>query len=472
MHLSVSIRARLFASLLAVAIISAAGLSWYFLAQMESLGLRQLEERLGSEALVASAIVSERGLGGAGSLQATLAAADPGLASRLRILDGAGVAVADSAGEAGLGIDYSERTEIQNALAGRYGAFTRTGEDEIYTMYVAYPIRSGGQIIGASYASTPTLSVTRLLREYRQQLAWALGAFLLATLVLAELVSRWLSRPLRYLETGTAAFAAGDFGVRVEPVGARETRAVAEAFNTMADEVERVVSELKNEERRKSRFVSDVSHELRTPLTAIRGAAETLLDGDVAPEDAERFLSTIVSESDRLARLANDLLALQRIEGATGELPLRRLDLAEVARRAVAGLEPLLAKRGATVEISGEAPAVLGDPDRIQQVVANLIDNATRVAERSTVLVEVCAEGDRTVLSVLDEGPGIPEADLGRLFDRFYRTQASRDRTSGGSGLGLAIVKAIVTAHAGQIEATNRPEGGARFTLRLPALKD
>ena len=472
MHLSVSIRARLFASLLAVAVISAAGLSWYFLAQMESLGLRTLEERLGSEALVASAIVGERGIGATGSLQEALAEVDPVLPSRLRILDGAGVAVSDSAGGAGIGIDYSERTEIQDALAGNYGAFTRIGDDGAFTMYVAYPIRSAGQIIGAAYTSAPTLSVTVLLRDYRLRLAWALGAFFLATLVLAELVSRWLSRPLRYLESGTAAFAAGDFSVRVEPVGARETRAVAEAFNTMADEIERVVTELKNEERRKSRFVSDVSHELRTPLTAIRGAAETLLDGDVPREDAERFLSTIVNESDRLARLANDLLALQRIEGATGELPLRRIDLVVVARRAVSGLEPLLAERGATVEVSGEGPTVLGDPDRLQQVIANLIDNATRVADGGTVRVEVGAEGDHAVLSVLDEGPGIPEKDAGRLFDRFYRTETSRDRTSGGSGLGLAIVKAIVTAHAGEIEAANRPEGGARFTLRLPALKD
>jgi len=472
MHLSLSIRARLFASLLAVALISAAGLSWYFLSQMESLGLRTLEERLSSEALVASAFVAERGLGAPASLQSALAEANPALPSRLRILDGAGVAVADSAGEAGIGIDYSERAEVQEALAGGYGAFTRSDEDGTFAMYIAHPVRSGGQIIGASYTSAPTLSVTLLLREYQQQLAWALGLFLLATLLLAELLSRWLTRPLRYLEKGTAAFAAGDFGVRVQPVGARETRAVAEAFNSMADHVERVVGELKNEERRKSRFVSDVSHELRTPLTAIRGAAETLLDGDVAPHDADRFLSTIVSESDRLARLANDLLALQRIEGATGELPLRRLDLAEVARRAAEALEPLLDERGATVEVSGEAPAVLGDPDRIQQVVANLIDNATRVAEHTTVRVEVSAEGDRVALSVLDEGPGIPEADLGRLFDRFYRTQASRDRSSGGSGLGLAIVKAIVTAHAGEIEAANRPEGGARFTMRLPALKE
>ncbi|HET6498570.1 MAG TPA: ATP-binding protein, partial [Coriobacteriia bacterium] len=300
----------------------------------------------------------------------------------------------------------------------------------------------------------------------------AFGLFLLGTLALAELFSRWLMRPLRYLESGTAAFAAGDFGVRVQPVGARETRALAEAFNAMADRVERVVAELTAEERRTSRFVSDVSHELRTPLTAIRGAAETLLDGEVPAHDAARFLTTIISESDRLTRLANDLLALQRIEGATGELPLRRVDLEVIAERAVSALRPLLDEREVTLVISGTAPRVLGDPDRLQQVIANLVDNATRMAERSTVHIQLSREGGTAVLSVLDEGPGIPGEDLEQLFDRFYRTQASRDRLTGGSGLGLAIVKAIATAHAGSIEAANRPRGGARFTLRLPALDE
>lgn len=472
MHLSLSIRARLFASLLAVALVSAAGLSWYFLSQMESLSLRTLEERLGSEAIVASALVAEHGLADPEALHAALTHADPPASSRLLVLDGAGIALADSAGEGGLGIDYSERSEVREALAGRYGAVARTGDDGAHAMFVAHPIRSQEQIIGVSYASAPTVSIAMLVREHREQLAWALGLFFLGTLALAELFSRWLTRPLRYLESGTAAFAAGDFGVRVRPVGARETRALAEAFNAMADQVERVVAELTAEERRTSRFVSDVSHELRTPLTAIRGAAETLLDIEVPADDAARFLSTIISESDRLTRLANDLLALQRIEGATGELPLRRVDLSAVVERAVTALRPLLDERGATLVISGTAPRVLGDPDRLQQVVANLVDNATRVAERSTVWIELSRASGAAVLSVLDEGPGIPADDLERLFDRFYRTQTSRDRLTGGSGLGLAIVKAIATAHAGSIEVANRPNGGTRFTLRLPALEE
>ena len=288
-----------------------------------------------------------------------------------------------------------------------------------------------------------------------------------------RVAARRFVAPVERLGVAATAFASGNHAVRAVIEGPRETRIIAEAFNQMAAEVDSAIVELKAEERRKTQFVSDVSHELRTPLTAIRGAAETLLDGDVEPEDQQRFLTTIALEAERLGRLANDLLTLQRIEGATGELPIRPVDLRLAADRAAAMLEPLLEDREVTLTVNGRAPLVLGDTDRLQQVVANLIDNASRiVGEGGHVQVELTAEGDRVVLSVLDDGPGIPEADLPRLFDRFYRADSSRTRTSGGAGLGLAIVRAIVTAHGGRIEAANLPTGGARMTVVLPAIPE
>ena len=136
-------------------------------------------------------------------------------------------------------------------------------------------------------------------------------------------------------------------------------------------------------------------------------------------------------------------------------------------------LEPLLEDREVTLTVNGRAPLVLGDLDRLQQVVLNLVDNASRfVGTGGHVVVELTAEGDRAVLSVIDDGPGIPEGDLPRLFDRFYRADTSRTRASGGAGLGLAIVRAIVTAHGGRIEAANMPGGGARMTVVLPAIAE
>ncbi|MDO8916144.1 MAG: ATP-binding protein [Coriobacteriia bacterium] len=477
-----SIRTRLLAAFLMVAVLSAAGLSYYFLTQIEAYGLRNLETRLYTEARVSAALLGamyekSSSAGGeivipAKEISSALADVSSETSSRLRVLDAKGVVLADSGGADSLGSSYAARPEIAKALTGAYGADTRRTELGRVALYVAAPIRTGGTIVGATYASSTTFSILTLLSDYRRQLGLAVLVFALATFVLAEMLGRWLTRPLRELEVGASALAA-DHSVRVTPEGPREVRALAEAFNRLADDIENSSIELHEEERRKSRFVSDVSHELRTPLTAIRGAAETLMADDVSIDDRARFLSTIVSESDRLARLASDLLTLQRIEGATGELPLSRVDLRQVAAIAVEALEPVASERGVTVEVHGEAPAVLGDRDRIQQVVANLVDNATRFTPKGgLVTVTLSRDDDHAVIEIADTGAGIPEGDLPRLFDRFYRSELSRARTSGGAGLGLAIVRAIVTGHGGTIEAANRVSGGAVLTVRLPALKD
>ena len=476
-----SIRTRLLAAFLAVALAAAAALSYYFLTQIEAYGLRKLEERLYSETRTAAALLgamyeaSPRTKGGhidvpAAAVSRALSEACTGTAGRLRVLDAKGAVLADSAGTESVGASYAGRPEIAKALGGAHGAATRKTELGRVALYVAAPIRVDGKVVGATYASATTFSILTLVSDYRRQMAVLAAAYLLISFVLAEMLGRWLTRPLRTLEAGAVALAS-DHSVRVVPEGPREIRALADAFNLLAQDIETSTSVLYEEERRKSRFVSDVSHELRTPLTAIRGAAETLLDEGVSEKDRRRFLGRIVNESDRLARLASDLLTLQRIEGATGELPLRPVDMRQVAALAVESLESLATEREVTVRVEGAAPPVLGDRDRLQQVVANLVDNATRMTPAGgTVLLRLSHEDTSAVLRVTDSGPGIPLADLPRLFDRFYRSELSRARTTGGAGLGLAIVKAIVTAHGGDIGARNLPDGGAEFAIRLPVL--
>jgi two-component system OmpR family sensor kinase len=473
-----SIRMRLLAALLFVALAAAAGLSYYFLTQIEAYGLRRLEERLHSEARMSAALLGAAYEQApdtrlpAMALSEALAAVSADTTSRLRVLDARGVVVADSVQTGSIGASYAQRPEIAAALKGEYGADTRRTELGRVALFVAAPIHADGRIVGATYASSTTFSVMTLLYDYRRQLAFLIVVYLVIALVIGELLARWLVRPLRKLQESASSLAA-DHSVRVTPEGPSEVRDVADALNRLAEDIETSTIELHDEEQRKSRFVSDVSHELRTPLTAIRGAAETLLDESIPADDRRRFLSTIVAESDRLARLASDLLTLQRIEGATGELPLSRVDLRQVSALAVEALEPLAAGRGVKVEVEGDAPAVLGDRDRIQQVIANLVDNATRMTPSGgAVTVRLRAEGGRGIVEVADDGPGIPEPDLQRLFDRFYRAESSRARATGGAGLGLAIVKAIVVSHQGTIAVANRPEGGAVFTVSLPALAD
>jgi len=477
-----SIRTRLLAAFLLVAVASALGLSAYSLSELEDYGLRKLEDRLESESLVLAGMVAAqlRVDGGeeltveqAEALNTELTRVGPIIYSHIRILDGDGEALVDSASPQDVGAKYAETPEVATALRGERGAATRITEDGRVALFVANPIIVGDRIVGVAYTSATTFSIRTLLRDYRLRLGVAVLLFALLALVLTEVLSRWLSAPLLDLAHTAVAFANGDHSVRVRPRGSSEIRALADAFNAMADEVQIVMTELREEEGRKSRFVSDVSHELRTPLTAIRGAAETLLDGDVPEDDARQFLSTIVRESERLTRLANDLLTLQRIEGATGELPISAVDLTEIARHAVEGLAPLTEARGVRVVLEGTAPRVLGDRDRLQQVFGNLIDNASRMTpEGGTVTVRISAEGRESVAHVLDEGPGIAEVDAPHVFDRFYRAQASRDRSTGGAGLGLAIVAAIVRSHTGTVTAARRDEGGTVFTMRLPSMRE
>lgn len=231
------------------------------------------------------------------------------------------------------------------------------------------------------------------------------------------------------------------------------------------------INEMRTEEARQAQFVSDVSHEIRTPLTAIRGAAETLLEGGVPEEMQQRFLSQIMSECDRLTRLANDLLTLQRAEGESMELT--RINLRAVADNCALLMQGLVEERGVNLSVVGEAPDVMGNADALNQIFVNLIENASRFAgEGGHVRVEItCSEG-HSVIAVKDDGPGFGDESPDHLFDRFYRADQSRARFkgSGNSGLGLAIVKALTEAMGGTVQAANLPGHGAVFIVAIPSL--
>jgi two-component system OmpR family sensor kinase len=296
----------------------------------------------------------------------------------------------------------------------------------------------------------------------------------LVAMVVSYLITGLFLGPLTQTITKVKALAKGDWQVRFmderlahAPYGVKE---LASTLDTVGSKVRATMAEVAAEGKRQGQFISDVSHELRTPLTAIHGAAETMLDKDMPYEDRERFCTTIMRESERLTRLANDLMTLQRIEG-DGEIKLKRVNLHDVVERAAAALEPLLDEREAILTEGGEAPDVLGDPDRLQQVVQNLIDNASRfVKAGGRIHVELSGIKGHSIITVSDDGPGFGDIDPARLFDRFYRGDFSRARTMGGTGLGLTIVKAIVSAHEGTVEAINLPGGGACFIVAIPSL--
>jgi two-component system phosphate regulon sensor histidine kinase PhoR len=232
------------------------------------------------------------------------------------------------------------------------------------------------------------------------------------------------------------------------------------------------ITELRRSDRIRRDFVANVSHELRTPLTAIRGYVEAAQEGDIDPEERYRFLAVTLRHTLRMERLVTDLLQLARLDAGQETLKVSECDLRDLLQGVLDDLSGMLRERGqrVAVDITADAAVVRADPARLHDIIRNLVANASRYAPEGTVVgIDVERADGRAVIRVLDEGPGIPTEDLTRVFERFYRVDKSRARDPGGTGLGLAIVKHLVELHGGRVWAENRPEGGARFSVELPA---
>jgi len=334
-------------------------------------------------------------------------------------------------------------------------------------------MRSIVALVGAAALIGPALYVVHLLIGRVIPPLYLISIGVLMVLLLSGagglLVSQHFAQPVKDLRDQADRFAAGDYSVEFEVEDAtREIADMADSLNAITRSTRTAMAELKTEEQRQRQFVSDVSHEIRTPLTGIRGNAETMLDPDMPPEMRERFIGIIIGECDRLTRLANDLLELSRIEAAV-KLDLKRIDLHDLATSVIDMLTPLMEDRGMQVTLSGEAPDVLGDEDKLKQVLMNLLENASRFAH-GRIHVELAGIRGQSVITVTDDGDGFGDTDPSRLFDRFYRADKSRASATGGTGLGLAIVKSIVSAHDGSVEAFNIPNGGACFAVGIPSI--
>jgi two-component system, OmpR family, phosphate regulon sensor histidine kinase PhoR len=232
------------------------------------------------------------------------------------------------------------------------------------------------------------------------------------------------------------------------------------------------ITDLRRADQIRRDFVANVSHELRTPLTAIRGYVEALSDGDVTEENSRRFLDIIERHTDRMERLVKDLLRLARLDAGQETLEISACDSRNLINAVVTELSSALEQRHQHVDVvvGAGAESLRADPAKLHDVLRNLIANAiTYSPERTAIRVETTREGSSVVVAVSDEGPGIPEESLPRVFERFYRVDKSRARDPGGTGLGLAIVKHLVELHNGEVKAENRPTGGARVLVTLPS---
>ena len=305
-----------------------------------------------------------------------------------------------------------------------------------------------------------TLAVNEIGISLNFRAAFRAGVAAAIALGMVQLLARGMTSPLRSMERAATAMANGDISQRVEAASADEVGRLAAAFNHMADELAEV-------DRQRRELVANVSHELRTPISALRATLENVVDGVVAPDP--ELLGTMLAQTERLQRLVSQLLDLSRLE--SGGTPMHRLrfpvaDLLEAVADESALHSPAVEFR---VTVVPPDLSVDGDPERLHQVFANLTDNAARFTpDGGHIDLTARRTPSGVVLEVVDEGPGIPEGAMERVFERFYRTDEARSTDEGGSGLGLAIARWVVDLHGGRIRAERHEPHGCRIVVDLP----
>jgi signal transduction histidine kinase len=395
---------------------------------------------------------------------------NPSLANRLTIGFAIAFAILTGLAVIGVGRFLQQRQDYENATARSYqleiAARNRLerGQDP----------RAARAAVIAQHEHRQALS-DDISGETRDT-ALLVGAGLIAGLTGAALLFSGLiasmRRPLEELVDASGRLAGGDLAARVKVGGLSETAVLGSAFNEMADELQRRAGERDQLDRMKDEFVLTASHELRSPLTSVQGFAELLMleRERLSPKQADT-VEIILDNTRHLVRLLNDLLDLARSDA--GRLAIKP------ARTAVASLvaDAVKTMRGQTESsrqilsesVEADLPPVKVDPDRIRQVLVNLLTNAHEYCpERASIEVTATLESDEVEIKVSDNGPGMPEQQLEHIFDRFTRGDAGLTQRVGGTGLGLAISKSLVELHGGTIAASSKLGEGAAFSIRLP----
>ena len=317
---------------------------------------------------------------------------------------------------------------------------------------------AGGQ--GFIVVARPRAVYTDVIRALLPSLVTAGAISAGVALIVAALLARTITRPLRRLVGGVRTFAT-DHRARVPVAGPYEVRELGGAFNEMAAEIERARAS-------EQAFLADISHELRTPLTSIHGFAQAIVDGEARGEGIPRAAEVIQRESRRLVRMVEGLLQVAKLEAGVQLLARESVGASELLRGAVAALDVQAKEAGVAFDVHTAALPVVGDPDRLSQLFINVLDNAVKHSPRgATVLVNGERQAGEVIVRVRDQGTGLQPGTERRLFSRFWRGDNAAARS--GAGLGLAIAQAIAQAHGGSIDARNAPGGGAEFAIHLPA---
>jgi len=386
---------------------------------------------------------------------------------RVTIIDNTGVVLCDSVADASHMENHGQRPEILKAFHNDTGStirFSTTVKSQL--LYVAVPLYLPGHDHWVVRIAIPLASIDSLLQEVFQKLLAVTMLLCAAVSLVGIFIFRKINPPLYEIRRGAERFAHGRFERKLPDYQVREIDELAKALNRMA-------SQLEGLEKLRREFVANVSHELKTPVTTIKGFAETLIEGAKNdPDDLDRFLEIISRQTDRLAAIIDDLLTLSRLESAPRSevLALDWHDLCHILNSCEEICHTRAEEKQIVIHVKCARPTpILVDNSLLTQAIVNLTDNAIKYSqERTTVTLQGSMDAEQILITVTDEGPGIQDIHLSRLFERFYRADKARSRKLGGTGLGLAIVKHIANVHQGEVDVISKVGTGSTFIIRLP----
>lgn len=286
-------------------------------------------------------------------------------------------------------------------------------------------------------------------------------------IIVSILFSRYISRPILELESTARDIAKGNTNRTLNLDRKDEFGQLADSLNQMADRLRNDNLELKRMYQKQSQFFADITHEIRNPLHTISGALEMLEMHDMDEDQKKKYIKTASRQTHRINRLFKDLVTLQRYDSDDHFIKKRPFDLQILINTLQELLEPDAEEKDLSLISEAEPIRVQGDPDKIEQVLENLVSNAIKFTSNGSVRINTKDIGDSVIIEVVDTGIGISEEHLERLFDRFYRTDKARSRDKGGTGLGLAVVKSILNAHGTEIHVESEPGEGSKFWFEL-----
>ena len=417
------------------------------------------------------------------ALQARLEMASGELGGRLMLLDATGKVQADSYSELnGSRLELPEVASI--LLKGQtvdYGVHKLSGSNHLSSTLLSFLFRPydpnsewvsystaalmhDGKTVGVLLFSSPIQEMMARLFLLQDRMVFYFLIAAVFSIAVALIFSRVITRPIAALTRSIQRMGRGDLSVRVPEKGTGELRRLSETFNAMSEKLDLL-------DKSRNQFVSNASHELKTPLTTMKILIESMIyQPNMDSELHSEFLTDINKEIDRLNLIISDLLTLVSVDSKTMRLNREPFSLAQLVTDTAHRLAPVASTRRQEIKLQlADRCEMFADSAKLTQVVYNLMDNALKYTQEGGVIrIRLIRSGRDAILSISDNGPGIPKADQAHIFDRFYRVDKARDRATGGTGLGLSIVHQMVLMHGGTISVDSEEGHGTTFTLELP----